>query len=112
MSAPQLNRRLTLEAPVRLPDGAGGFTAGWEVLGTLWAAIAPGTGREAAAVGAALSRVVLRITVRAAPVGAPSRPRAEQRFREGARIYTIVSVTEAEAQGRYLTCIAQEEMAQ
>lgn len=112
MSAPVLNRQLTLESPVRVADGAGGFSAGWEALGTLWAGIAPGAGREAAAVGAALSRVILKITVRAAPVGAPSRPRAEQRFREGARIYTIVSVTEADPLGRYLTCIAQEEMAQ
>lgn len=111
MSAPVTNRRLMLEAPVRLPDGAGGYVAGWAERGVLWAAIAAGTGREAMAPGAALSRVALRITVRAAPAGAPSRPVAGQRFREGGRVYAIHAVTEADAGGRWLTCVAEEEVA-
>ncbi|MFT7254059.1 MAG: head-tail adaptor, partial [Paracoccaceae bacterium] len=38
MSAPpDLSRRLTLEAAVRLPDGAGGFSETWEPLGHIWA---------------------------------------------------------------------------
>ncbi len=49
--------------------------------------------------------------MRAAPIGAPSRPRPDQRFREGARIFRIHSVTERDDQGRYLTCFATEEVA-
>jgi head-tail adaptor len=46
--------------------------------------------------------------VRGAPVGAPSRPVAGQRFREGARIYPILAVAEADPEGRYLVCHAEE----
>ncbi|SMX42059.1 head-tail adaptor protein [Actibacterium lipolyticum] len=108
--APNLTRRLVLEEPVRTSDGAGGFVESWAVLGTLWAAVKPGTGRERAGEFATLSRVPYRITVRGAPVGAPSRPKAEQRFRDGARVFRILAVTEADAQGRHLTCFAEEEV--
>ncbi|KJS41681.1 MAG: tail protein, partial [Roseovarius sp. BRH_c41] len=50
------------------------------------------------------------ITVRAAPQGAASRPEAGQRLRDGARIFAILSVTEADGAGRYLSLWAQEEV--
>jgi head-tail adaptor len=107
MSAPVLNRRLTLEAPQRLPDGAGGFTETWVPLGRVWAEVlARGAGRE---VDAAASRLFLKITMRASPHGASSRPTPTMRFREGARLYRIEAVTEADATGRYLICFASEE---
>ena len=107
MSAPVLNRRLTLEAPERQPDGAGGFTETWVPRGRIWAEVLPrGAGRE---VDAAASRLFLKITLRAAPQGAPSRPTPAMRFREGGRLYRIEAVTEADATGRYLICFAAEE---
>ena len=36
------------------------------------------------------------------------RPIAGQRFREGARIYPIIAVAEADPEGRYLVCYAEE----
>ncbi|AHM04743.1 GTA protein ORFG07 [Roseibacterium elongatum DSM 19469] len=106
MSVPNLSRRLTLEAPQRLADGAGGYTENWVPLGRLWAEVAPrGAGREVDVA----SQVNLRITVRAAPPGAPSRPRPEMRFREGVRIFRIEAVTEGDATGRTLICFAKEE---
>ncbi len=110
MSAPRLNRKLVLEAAQRAPDGAGGWTLSWVALGALWARLDPGTGRERAGEFVTLSAVPYRITVRAAPQGAPSRPRPEQRFRDGARVFRITAVTEEDAQGHYLTCFAQEEV--
>lgn len=110
MKRPILNRTLTLEEPVRVPDGAGGFTQTWQTLGTLWAEIKPGSGRERAAGFATVSSIAFRITVRAAPAGAPSRPTPDQRFRDGTRIFRILAVTEADAGARYLTCFAQEEI--
>lgn len=110
MRAPVLNRRLVLEAPVRAADGAGGYVTGWTVLGRIWAAVEAGAAREAAGIATPVSRSTYRITLRAAPAGAPSRPVADQRFREGARIFRILAVSEADAQGRYLTCLAQEEV--
>lgn len=110
MTPPVLNRKLVLERPVRSPDGAGGFTQSWEALGTLWASVKSGSGRERAAAFATVSTVGFRITVRAAPFGAPSRPTADQRFREGGRVFRIQAVTEAEEGAQYLTCFAQEEV--
>jgi head-tail adaptor len=107
MSRPVLSRRLVLEAPERVADGAGGYSESWVARGRIWAEVAPrGTGRE---VDAAISRLSHKITVRAAPQGAPSRPTAAMRFRDGTRLYRIEAVTEADADGRYLICIASEE---
>lgn len=110
MSAPVLSRRLVLEEATRLPDGAGGFVETWGALGTLWADVRPRTGNELGAGAAQVSRMRYRITVRAAPHGAPSRPRPEQRFRDGQRVYAITAVAERDAEGRWLTCFAEEEV--
>lgn len=110
MSAPRLNRKLVLEEAQRVPDGAGGWTLIWVALGALWARLDPGTGRERAGEFVTLSAVPYRITVRAAPPGAASRPKPDQRFRDGARVFRITAVTEEDAAGHYLTCFAQEEV--
>ncbi len=110
MSAPVLNRPLVLEAPERLADGAGGFTLTWTALGTLWAEVVPGSGREAAGVEVTTAQVPYRITIRAAPIGSSRRPKAEQRLRDGSRIFTILAVSERDARGQYLTCFAREEV--
>lgn len=109
--APVLNRKLTLEAPVRAPDGAGGFSESWQALGTLWAEIKAGSGRETAGNSGTLSRLPLKITVRAAPVGSGQRPEVNQRFVEGSRIYRILAVAERDASARFLICNALEEVA-
>lgn len=110
MSAPRLNRRLVLEEAARVADGAGGFTLDWQPLGTLWAEVTAGTGVERAGEFVTLASVPYKIVVRAAPEGAPSRPRPEQRFREGARIFHILAVAEADREGHYLSCFAREEV--
>lgn len=110
MSAPNLSRALVLQSPVATPDGAGGFTTTWQSLGTHWAAIDARTGRESFGALGPSGQVALRITLRAAPFGTDRRPRPEQRFVEGQRVYRILSVAEADAQGRYLTCTAEEEL--
>ncbi len=111
MSAPNLSRALVLEAPVITPDGAGGHVTTWTALGTLWAEIRAGSGRERRAALGPSADVPLRVTLRAAPPDSDSRPRAGQRFREGTRLFRILAVTEADAQGRYLICQAIEEEA-
>ncbi|MEZ5779861.1 MAG: head-tail adaptor protein [Paracoccaceae bacterium] len=110
MSAPCLNRRLILEDAQREADGAGGHRLNWVPLGVLWARIDAGTGRERAGEFLTVSSVSYRITVRAAPFGAPSRPKPEQRFRDGARVFRVTAVSEEDPGGRYLTCWAQEEV--
>jgi head-tail adaptor len=105
-----LTRPLVLEAPARVGDGAGGFTEVWEVRGTLWAEVEARTGREGPGEGASVARATFRITVRAAPQGAPSRPLAGQRLRDGARVFAILAVTESAAGPQYLTLWAEEEV--
>lgn len=105
-----LSRKLVLERATRVADGMGGHVLTWAALGTLWADIQPGTGGERYAEFVTLSNVAYRITVRGAPQGAPSRPKPDQRFRDGSRIFRIVAVTEADAEAQYLTCFAQEEV--
>jgi len=105
-----LNHPLVLEEAQRTPDGAGGYTEAWVQLGTLWAQIKAGSGSETQDGGISLSRTSFRITVRAAPYGAPSRPRPEHRFRNGTRIFRILSVAEHDTGARYLTCVAIEEV--
>lgn len=111
MTAPHLNRPLVLEAPLRAGDGAGGYIRDWQVRGVLWAEIKASTGRETADFAATVSRVRYRITVRAAPHGAASRPVAGQRFRDGDRLFQITAVAERDSDARYLTCFANEETA-
>lgn len=112
MSEPQLNRALVLEAPSQTADGAGGFAQTWTTVGTLWGGITSGSGRDPAGIEITLATVPYRIVVRGAPVGSPRRPMAEQRFRDGARIYLIVAVAEYDRDGAYLTCFAREEVPQ
>ena len=111
-SPPALNRKLILETEDRVSDGAGGWTTAWKALGEVWASIDSRFGREIDEGGRQHSRVSHRITVRGADFGAPSRPRADQRFREGARVYHIRGVSEADLRGRYLVCWADEEATQ
>jgi head-tail adaptor len=111
MIPPILGRRLVLENAARLPDGAGGFAESWQALGILWAEVRAGKGRAASGEEAVLSRVPYRITVRAAVPGSVARPLAGQRFREGDRLFRILSVTERDTGGRYLVCETDEETA-
>ena len=106
---PQLNRQLTLEALQRTPDSAGGYTEDWHVLGQLWASVKAGTGKEAEFEGLSITTVSYKITVRAAPYGAPSRPAPGQRFRDGTRLFRLLAVTEANKNPMYLMCWAREE---
>lgn len=104
-----LNRPLVLETLSAVPDGAGGQVKSWTALGTLWAEVVAGSGREGAAEEVITALVPYRITVRGAPPGSPARPRTDMRFREGARLFRILAVTERDPAGAYLLCFVREE---
>ena len=107
-----LNRKLLLEAPVDIPDGAGGYQRSWNVLGTHWGEIRSGYGRDSKSGELPVSRLNHRIVLRAVPLGATSRPHPEQRFREGSRIFLIAAVADFGTDGRYLVCQVKEETVQ
>jgi len=108
--APQLNRRLVLESPQRVTDGAGGYRVDWIALGNIWAEVTGRSGRDTASAGQPVSKTQYKITLRAAPVGQPDRPAPQKRFRDGGRLYAIKSVFEADAMGRFLVCLVEEEV--
>ena len=111
MEAVRLSRRMTLEAPIRTPDGAGGYVESWAPLGEVWADVSARAGRERAEGLAPVSAVSYRIVVRAAPPGSPARPQARQRLVEGQRRFLIQAVADWGSAGRYLVCFADEEVA-
>lgn len=109
MEIPKLKWQLVLEQHYQEPDGAGGYAEGWLSLGTVWAEIRAGTGREQWASGLPVGRVPYRVITPAAPAGSLSRPRADQRFREGERIFWIRAVAERGTNGAYLVCFCDVE---
>ena len=106
----KFTRKLTLEAPGRVPDGAGGFSGGWTVLGTHWGSVRAVSGRLERGEEAARSRAGYRITLRAVPPGSASRPEAGQRFKDGSRVFSIRAVWD-DADTRHLICLVDEEVA-
>jgi len=111
MSDVVLNRKLTLEELSQVSDGAGGFVNSWTLLGALWTHLRPSSGREALGGTVVLSSTPYIVTVRNAPYGAPSRPRPDQRFRDEARVFRILSVADDDRNPAYLTCRCIEEVA-
>ncbi len=109
MKPVQLSRRLVLEEMAEGSDGAGGIVQSWQALGMVWAEVTAGAGRDFGAEEVVLARVGYRITVRGAEIGTPRRPRAGQRFRDGARVFAILAVAERDAAAQYLTCFCREE---
>ena len=110
MALPRLNRLLVLEAPLRTPDGAGGFEESWVALGTVWAEVTSRSGAERDFAEATVSGAKYRIVLRAAPIGSDRRPKPEQRFREEDRRFTIRAVLEPDPNARFMTCLADEEV--
>lgn len=109
MTLPNLNRALMLQRQDRSPDGAGGATLTWLTLGTIWAEITAARPAETQGEERMLSRISWRITLRAFAQGDALRPTAQHRFRDGARIFTVLAVAERDPSGRYLTCFCREE---
>jgi head-tail adaptor len=99
-----LTRRLTLEAPEDAPDGAGGAARGWRALGGLWADVAAVSATERMSAGAPASRVTHRAAIRWAAPGAALRPTPAMRLRDGARVFEIVGVGDADPWRRFLIC--------
>lgn len=104
------NRPMRLEAAASLPDGAGGQSLDWQALGTLWVDLRPGAGRARLGPIAPEGQTAFRAYLRAAPPGSPQRPRPGQRLRDGARLFRILAVAEADPAGAWLLAVLSEEV--
>lgn len=100
MRAGQLNRRITLQAPVTGQDEYGQPLTGWTDVATVWASITDMTGREYIAAAAVQASVQTRITIRyrAGIVAA-------MRVLHGADVYNVEAVLERDGQALNLMCV-------
>jgi SPP1 family predicted phage head-tail adaptor len=99
-----LRHRVTLEAPVETPDGAGGVARSWQTLGEMWAAIEPVATGATVIADRRTARLTHRIVVRKR--GDLS---LDHRFRLGTRVFTLRSLRDAAEDGRFLECLVEEE---
>jgi SPP1 family predicted phage head-tail adaptor len=100
----ELNRRLVLEAPAEMPDGAGGVTRSYTTAATVWASIAPigaASGPVAQALGASVTH---RIVIRPGPSVT-----VQHRFRDGTRLFYVRDVRDREDR-RFVEIHAQERV--
>jgi SPP1 family predicted phage head-tail adaptor len=88
MSAPvtigDLRTLLTLEAPSRTSDGAGGASVAWETVAQVWAFVSPLTGDEDFALDRIAGHLRHEIAIRYR-----AGVTLEMRFRDGDRVYDI-----------------------
>jgi len=108
MSSPKLNRKMVLEERNRVSDGMGGFTESWVSKGAIWVNLDARGAAERLVGARTISVTKYKILTRAAPFGADSRPRPDQRFREGGRHFDILAVGEYDPAGMYLEIWAEE----
>lgn len=104
MSDPgRLKHRLVLEAPVEMPDGAGGVSRGYASAETVWAALMPLSARgefAAASLGAAVTH---RIVIRRGP-----EVTVRHRFRLGVRVFRVVALRDEDSDRRFLEIQVEE----
>ena len=100
----RLNRRVVLEAPVEVPDGAGGVTRGYSEVGKIWAEVTPLPTRGDVVADASGATANWRILVRAG-----SAITTQHRLRDGARVFALASIIDLD--GRYLDIRATEAVA-
>lgn len=99
----ELRHRLTLEEVQRVADGAGGFTTSWAGVADLWAALTPTGGSEGVEAGRLAGKRAYEIVLRYRDGVRPA-----MRFRMGARIFEILTVTDVGERHRWLRCLCEE----
>jgi SPP1 family predicted phage head-tail adaptor len=103
-AAGRLRHRVTLESAAETPDGAGGATVTWSAVASLWAEIVPVKADERGIGEGEGDLTTHRIVVRKRDDISTG-----DRFTLGARLFRIRSVTDMQEDGRFLTCLCEEE---
>jgi len=98
-----LRYRVEIQAPVRMPDGAGGATETWSPIATVWASIRPTGASEVLVADARRGRVSHDIWIRYRADVVPG-----MRLASGARIFEILGVIDVGERHRRLRCLCQE----
>ena len=98
-----LRNRFTIEQPLRIADGSGGYIEGWSPIGTLWGAIRATSGDERFQHDRMSGIVSHEITVRHFDGLTPG-----DRFRLGAKISHLRAILAPDDRRRYLVCHCEE----
>lgn len=101
-NAGELNRRLVLEAPVEVDDGAGGVSVVYETAATVWASLKPLSARGNVAADNLGGLITHQIVIRAG-----REVMTRHRFRDGTRIFRVVAVRDS-TNRRFLEISAEE----
>jgi SPP1 family predicted phage head-tail adaptor len=100
-----LNRRLVLEAPVESADGSGGVTRGFAEMATLWVSVTPVSAARAIEAERLGAKVTHRLHLRFS-----DDITTRNRFRDGSRIYRIVTIRDRDGRKRFLEIEAEERV--
>jgi len=98
-----LNRRVALEAQTLTPDGGGGYSASWDTIATVWAAIAPVSGADVFGPDAGEARVKYRINIRRR-----SDVFVGMRVNDGGRLFAIKAVLDDGPQSQFFTLMTEK----
>jgi SPP1 family predicted phage head-tail adaptor len=98
-----LRHRLALEELDRVSDGGGGFTETWVGAATLWCDLRPLAGSETVEADRLAGTVTHEVALRYRPGVVPA-----MRFRNGGRVFHIVSVINVDERDRWLKCLCEE----
>ena len=102
MKIATLRDRLTLEQPVRTPDGGGGASVAWEPVAELWASVRPLSGDERHSHDQVVGRLTHAVWLRHRLGIVPA-----MRLRQGVRTYEIVAVLDTPSR-THLKCLCEE----
>ena len=99
----QLNQRAVIEAQTLVPDGAGGYSASWTSIATVWAAIEPVSGGDVFGPDANESRVRTSIVIRRR-----TDITAGMRVRIGSRAFLIHAILDDGPRAQFITLLTEE----
>jgi len=98
-----LRHRLALQELQREDDEGGGFTEDWVEIAELWADLRPVGGSETVEADRLAGRITHEVSLRYRAGVQPA-----MRFRQGARLFHILTVIDVEERKRWLKCLCEE----
>ncbi len=98
-----LRREVTLQSPVEITDGAGGFSVSWSDVATVWADVRPLSGSEQWMARKLQSAITHRVTLRYR-AGVTAR----MRILYGTRVFNIRTVINIDEANEFLELLAEE----
>jgi SPP1 family predicted phage head-tail adaptor len=102
-SPSELNKRVTLQYPTRIPDGMGGWTVIWFGAATVWAAIWPVSASETIQASQATMTITHRIRMRYR-----AGLKAGWRISYAGRYFNVVSIIDPNMAHRWLDVMCKE----